>query len=226
MAILKKYLSSKDYISTTAVFLGYTTIKTDNGDVKRPVYEFSISDKKYQILKEFESSSSPKIGATENIKYNPNDPKDAVFSGIREYQSNVMVICLGLLFTLLPLLIMVENKVFKTIVKYFLVLAFIGSIGYFFYISYRKADFFPIVFFSLIFISIIYKNVQYQINQSRFKKFAGDDFENQSAKKQVRLNENYNNPIGTNKFSNYYADTKRTAHKMFSITRYSLVIVF
>lgn len=77
----KEQKKQKTYIETTATVVGYEECELDEGDTgSRYIAEYKIDRDTYQI-KANSCTNMPKgIGKEVKIKYNPNNPSDAVFT--------------------------------------------------------------------------------------------------------------------------------------------------
>ena len=177
VATIKKYIKTKDYATITATYIGYKTYEDSDGSNSYDIiFAYTVDNIQYQHLSHFGGGLPPEVGETRNIKYNINNPSDALLDGANGYQDNIFVICLGLFFILLPLVVWIENKIFKKIVGSIFVIAFITLFGYFFYISIKNSNYFPVIFFSLIFISIIFESIKDSKYSRNSKIFTNENF--------------------------------------------------
>lgn len=69
------------YIETTAIVVGYEDCELDEGDIgSRYIAEYKIDRDTYQIKSNTCSNVTKGINSKVKIKYNPNNPSDAVFA--------------------------------------------------------------------------------------------------------------------------------------------------
>lgn len=69
------------YIETTATVVGYEDCELDEGDIgNRYIAEYKIDRDTYQIKSNTCSNVTKGINSKVKIKYNPNNPSDAVFA--------------------------------------------------------------------------------------------------------------------------------------------------
>lgn len=61
------------------------------------IYSYTVDGKEYTVTADYGSGSVPETGSTKEIKYNPQNPAEAVISGIN---GGVIMIFIGLMFTL------------------------------------------------------------------------------------------------------------------------------
>lgn len=62
------------------------------------IYSYTVDGKEYTVTADYGSGSVPETGSTKEIKYNPQNPAEAVISGIN---GRVIMIFIGLMFTLI-----------------------------------------------------------------------------------------------------------------------------
>lgn len=63
------------------------------------IYSYVVDGMEYTVTTDYGSGSVPEIGSTKDIKYNPQNPEDAVISGLN---GNIILIFMGVMFTLIP----------------------------------------------------------------------------------------------------------------------------
>lgn len=91
----------KNYRTTTSHFSGYEVYDSDEGikthTTYRLIYVYEVDGKKYSIKTDYGSSPTPKKNNNRKIRYNPNNPSEAVFIGTN---SNRFLIYYGAFATL------------------------------------------------------------------------------------------------------------------------------
>ena len=93
---------TKDFKETTGYFTDYTIYSVDrDGTTYKLIYSYTVDGKQYTISSDFGTGTIPNKGSTKTIKYNPNNPRNAVIVGVN---SQTFLIFIGLLFTFVPLI--------------------------------------------------------------------------------------------------------------------------
>ena len=88
----------KTYIETTATIVDYEECNLDEGEVgTRFIAEYRIDRNTYQIKENGCSNAPVKLKKTVKIKYNPENPEDAVFAGDI---SHYLMPIIGVIFTI------------------------------------------------------------------------------------------------------------------------------
>ena len=77
---------SKNYLTTKGYFKDYEIYNTSHNGTKtnttyRLIYVYEIDGKEYTIKTDYGSGFIPDLNSTRIIKYNPNNPSDAIFDG-------------------------------------------------------------------------------------------------------------------------------------------------
>ena len=85
----------KTYIETTAIVVGYEDCDLDDSIGQRYIAEYKIDRDTYQIKENGCSNSPIRLKSEVKIKYNPNDPSDAVFANDI---SHYFVLPIGIIF--------------------------------------------------------------------------------------------------------------------------------
>lgn len=62
-------------------------------------YSYVVDGQEYTVTTDYGSGSVPKMGSTKEIKYNPQNPEEAVIAGMN---GSIIMIFLGVMFTLIP----------------------------------------------------------------------------------------------------------------------------
>lgn len=62
-------------------------------------YSYVVDGREYTVTTDYGSGSVPEIGSTKEIKYNPQNPEEAVIAGMN---GSIIMIFMGVMFTLIP----------------------------------------------------------------------------------------------------------------------------
>ena len=62
-------------------------------------YSYVVDGQEYTVTTDYGSGSVPKMGSTKVIKYNPQNPEEAVIAGMN---GSIIMIFMGVMFTLIP----------------------------------------------------------------------------------------------------------------------------
>lgn len=62
-------------------------------------YSYVVDGREYTVTTDYGSGSVPKMGSTKEVKYNPQNPEEAVIAGMN---GSIIMIFLGVMFTLIP----------------------------------------------------------------------------------------------------------------------------
>lgn len=109
---LKLNKVSKNYETTEGYLLDYSLYsegkydiarKKQTSDTYRLIYNYTVDGQEYTVSTDFGTSFIPKVGSTKEIKYNPNNPEEAMIVGPNK---NIGLIFIGVLFISVPLFIM------------------------------------------------------------------------------------------------------------------------
>lgn len=101
-------LISENYIEIKANFKDTTLYeRSESGNLYTLNYSYTVDGLQYQISTDYATSIIPKTGSKKSIKYNPNNPSEAILVG---GSSNTMVIIFGFLFTVIPIMINLGKK--------------------------------------------------------------------------------------------------------------------
>ena len=90
---------TKDYIIATAYYNNYEIYESNNknGTTYRLIYTYEVNGNEYTIKTDYGSGSIPDMNSERQIKYNPNNPDEAIFLGTNK---NSMLIYFGAFFLL------------------------------------------------------------------------------------------------------------------------------
>ena len=90
---------TKNYLTTTAYYNNYEIydFSDRDGTTYRLIYTYKVGNSEYTIKTDYGSGSIPDINSKRQIKYNPNNPSEAVFLGTNK---NKMLIYFGAFFLL------------------------------------------------------------------------------------------------------------------------------
>lgn len=90
---------TKNYITTTAYYNNYEIydLNSKDGTTYRLIYVYEVNDNEYTIKTDYGRGSIPDVNSERQIKYNPNNPSEAIFLGTNK---NIMLIYFGAFFFL------------------------------------------------------------------------------------------------------------------------------
>lgn len=98
---------TKEYVSIEARFYDYSVYSSNSdGETYRLEYEYIVNGKKYYISTDYGTGVIPKLGSVKTIKYNPNNPSEAIFTG---GGSNVLMLVIGFMFFFIPLVMLMSE---------------------------------------------------------------------------------------------------------------------
>lgn len=63
------------------------------------IYSYVVDGREYTVTTDYGSGSVPEIGSTKEIKYNPQNPEEAVIAGMN---GSIIMIFMGVMFILIP----------------------------------------------------------------------------------------------------------------------------
>ena len=93
---------TKNYVSVEGTFIGSSIYSSDDDGTKyKLTYSYRVSGNKYEISTNYGTGVVPDIGTKKNIKYNPDNPSEAIITGLG---SNGLLLLLGFMFTTIPLI--------------------------------------------------------------------------------------------------------------------------
>jgi hypothetical protein len=93
---------TKNYVSVEGTFIGSSIYSSDDdGTTYTLTYSYRVNGNKYEISTNYGTGSVPDIGTKKNIKYNPDNPSEAIITG---FGSNGLLLLLGFMFTTIPLI--------------------------------------------------------------------------------------------------------------------------
>ena len=73
---------TKNYITTTGYFNNYDVFDADeDGITYKLTYIYKVDGKEYSITTDYGTNYIPDENSSREIKYNPNNPKEAVITG-------------------------------------------------------------------------------------------------------------------------------------------------
>lgn len=82
---------TKDYILTTASYQDYEIYDSNDEEdtTYRLIYVYEVDNQKYEIKTDYGSGFIPSVNSKRKIKYNPNNPSEAVFLGTNK--NNILI---------------------------------------------------------------------------------------------------------------------------------------
>lgn len=95
---------TKNYVSVEGTFVGSSIYSSDDdGTTYTLTYSYRVNGNRYEISTDYGTGSVPDMGTKKTIKYNPNNPSEAIISGMG---SNGFLLIMGFMFTAIPLIIL------------------------------------------------------------------------------------------------------------------------
>lgn len=89
------------YRSVDGYFSDYSVYSADrDGTTYRLTYSYTVDGHRYTLSTDYGSGSLPEAGSVKTVLYNPDNPEEAVLSGVNRY---TLLLWMGGLFTLAPL---------------------------------------------------------------------------------------------------------------------------
>lgn len=99
---------TKNYVLVEGTYVGSSVYSSDeDGKTYILTYTYEVDNKEYRISTDYGTGSVPKLGTKKNIKYNPDDPSEAVISGMG---SSGILFILGFMFITIPLIMIFSNS--------------------------------------------------------------------------------------------------------------------
>ena len=100
--IFCKVIIAQSYVDTIAIITSYKKILHSYGGSTCYVYKFCaeyiVDNKKYQVLSTYSSSNTkllPPIGSQVKVKFNRNNPENAVISPLLQFFQSVFLFLIG-----------------------------------------------------------------------------------------------------------------------------------
>ena len=100
----------KDYIKTQGTYVGKIKTEKVDHEIREEAdtfilkYTYEVEGKEYTVFTDYSTAVIPKQGSQKTILYNPNNPEEAVIEGTN---SSHLPIMLGLMFTFIPIIMIV-----------------------------------------------------------------------------------------------------------------------
>lgn len=89
------------YQAVDGTFTDYTVYSSDrDGTTYQLIYLYTVEGETYSVATDYGTGSIPEIGSTKTVLYNPDNPEEAVLSGVNRH---MLTTALGGMFTLIPL---------------------------------------------------------------------------------------------------------------------------
>ncbi len=222
---------TKDYVLVEGIYVGSSTYSSDeDGKTYTLTYSYEVDNKEYRISTDYGTGSVPKLGTKKNIKYNPNDPSEAVISGIG---SSGILFVLGFMFITFPLIIIFTNnsnsessknsKSHEKLLSFFIGFVFVVMGGSVYYFICSGGNSLSLIYaFQTsgiwVIIPIIFIVVgMYVILASIFKK--GEVLINTSGSEQEMPNYNYDMTVKQQEFEEKVTNITLKVSKISSICR-------
>lgn len=120
----KQKIETQDYIETTGIFIESSIYSDDEDGITYALtYRYRVNNETYYITTDYGSGSVPSVGSQKTIKYNPNNPSEAIITGFNSY---TLILFLGGMFTFIPLAMIMNSAFFANFV-----ILFLGIITYY-----------------------------------------------------------------------------------------------
>lgn len=95
---------SKDYLETEGYYTSYSTY--GESDTHKLIYTYEVDGKEYNISTDYGAMIIPKENSTKIIKYDKNNPEEAIIEGINR---NNIDICLGAVFIIISIALSISH---------------------------------------------------------------------------------------------------------------------
>lgn len=95
---------SKDYLETEGYYTSYSTY--GESDTHKLIYTYEVDGKEYNISTDYGAMIIPKENSTKIIKYDKNNPEEAIIEGINR---NNIDICLGSVFVIISIALSISH---------------------------------------------------------------------------------------------------------------------
>lgn len=95
---------SKDYLETEGYYTSYSTY--GESDTHKLIYTYEVDGKEYNISTDYGAMIIPKENSTKIIKYDKNNPEEAIIEGINR---NNIDICLGAVFVIISIALSISH---------------------------------------------------------------------------------------------------------------------
>ena len=102
---IDKNNKTKNYVSIKAEYIGSDRYD-EEGDTHSLEYKYIVNGETYYISTDYGTSVEPKDGTTKTIRYNPDNPSEAVISGAG---GNFLLFLIGGMFTLIPIIFIMTS---------------------------------------------------------------------------------------------------------------------
>lgn len=124
------YVDKHIYSSKATSTFEYEYNNVESDTLYSLIYSYTVDGKKYTISTDYGTNIIPKVGSTKTIKYNPDNPSEAIF--VDGYGINSLFLFLGAIFVVFPIIIIVamtfnkENNVFSKFFSFLVGLIFVA----------------------------------------------------------------------------------------------------
>ena len=95
---------SKDYLETEGYYTSYSTY--GESDTHKLIYTYEVDGKEYNISTDYGTMIIPKENSTKIIKYDKNNPEEAIIEGINRNNINI---CLGAVFIIISIALSISH---------------------------------------------------------------------------------------------------------------------
>ncbi len=104
MSSIRNKEYTKYYVETKGVFSGADKYSEDTYSLE---YEYVVDGEKYYISTDYSTGIIPKEGTTKTIRYNPDNPEEAVIGG---ETTNMIFYVIGFMFFFIPLVFIITKS--------------------------------------------------------------------------------------------------------------------
>ena len=96
-----------NYVETKGYFYDYSTYSDNTYTL---IYSYYVNNIEYTVSTTYGTAMIPKQDTIKTVKYNPDNPEEAVIVGGESYK---FMIFIGILFIIIPIIIMAKNSLFS-----------------------------------------------------------------------------------------------------------------
>lgn len=112
--IYKDNIKSENYHIIDGKFIGSSVYSKDSdGTTYKLTYSYNVNDNEYKLSTNYGSGFIPDIGSIKSIKYNPDNPNEAMFTGL---SSSIFILLAGIFTFLLTTAVIFKNSKYSSIV--------------------------------------------------------------------------------------------------------------
>jgi len=144
---------TKNYITIDGTIIDYETINSyrSRSNSYIPIISYVVNKNEYKIKPDYQSGYKPRVGTKKAIKYNQNNPNQAIIKG---FNTNMVILYGGFLLTVGSLGSLLNGTKYKQTIT--AALLCIGSGVFFLYLIFSDSGGFDISKLIIIFMAIIF----------------------------------------------------------------------